>query len=70
MIIILLLKKKIRNQLIEQFKTKKLVELIILKTYIKINLKNKFIKSFKSPASALILLAKKLDSLLQLYVND
>ena len=46
-----------------------LVELETLKTYIKTHLKTRFIRSFKSPASAPILFDKKPDDSLQLYVN-
>ena len=47
----------------------KLVELEILKTYIKINLANGFIRSFKSPANTLILFDKKPNGSLWLYIN-
>ena len=46
-----------------------LVELKIFKTYIETYLKTGFIQPFKSPASALILLDKKLDSSLRLCVD-
>ena len=42
----------------------RLVELEILKVYIDTNLANKFIKSFNSPAGALILFDQKLDGFL------
>ena len=45
------------------------VELEILKTYIKTNLINSFIRPSKSPASAPILFDKKLDKSLRLCVN-
>ena len=47
----------------------KLVELEILKIYIKINLANSFIRSFKSPTRAHILFDRKLDKSLRLNVN-
>ncbi len=46
-----------------------LIELKTLKTYIKNNLTNSFIKPFKYPATAFILFDKKLDGNLQLCVN-
>ena len=46
-----------------------LVELEILKTYIKIYLLTRFIQPFKSSAVALILFKKKSDSSLRLCVN-
>ena len=46
-----------------------LVELEILKTYIKIHLKTGFIQPSKSPADALILFDKKFDGSLRLCVN-
>ena len=45
------------------------VELETLKTYIETNLKNGFIKPFKSPVRAPILFDKKLDGSLQLCVD-
>lgn len=45
------------------------VELEILKTYIKTHLKTRFIKLLKFFAGALILLEKKLDKNLYLFVN-
>ena len=45
------------------------VELQILKAYIKTNLANGFIRSFKSLASTLILFDQKSDSYLRLFVN-
>ena len=45
------------------------IELETLKTYIEINLANSFIRSFKSPARALILSNRKLDGNLHLCVN-
>ena len=45
------------------------VELEILKTFIKTNLANDFIKRSKSPVDAFILCVKKLDRNLQLYVD-
>ena len=45
------------------------VKLETLKTYIKINLANSFIRLFKSPARAPILFNKKLDRSLCLYVD-
>lgn len=45
------------------------VKLETLKTYIKINLANSFIKSCKSSADALIFFVSKLDGSLYLYVN-
>lgn len=47
----------------------KLVKLKILKTYIKTNLANSFIRPSKSPTDAPILFNHKLDSNLHLYVN-
>ncbi len=46
-----------------------LVELEILKTYIKIYLKTGFIQPFKSPANVPIHVDKKLDGSLHLYIN-
>ena len=46
-----------------------LVELEILKTYIKTNLAHSFIWPFKSPARAPILFNKKLDRSFRFYVN-
>ena len=46
-----------------------LVELETLKTYIKINLANNFIRPSKSPAGALILFDRKPDGNLCLYVD-
>ena len=46
-----------------------LIELEILKAYIKIHLKTGFIRPFKSPAGALIFFNKKPDGNLRLYVN-
>ena len=46
-----------------------LVELETLKTYIKTNLANGFIQSFKSPNRAFILFDRKLDRSLYLCVN-
>ncbi len=46
-----------------------LVELETLKAYIKNNLANKFIESFKSPTEAPILFNKKPDGSLRLYVE-
>ena len=40
-----------------------------LKTYIKTNLANCFIRSFKSPTYALVLFVKKSDRSLGLYIN-
>ena len=45
------------------------VELKTLKVYIKNNLTNGFIKPSKSPAKALIIVDKKLDSSQRLYIN-
>ena len=45
------------------------VELGTLKTYIKTNLANKFIRPSKSPAGALILFDQKSDSFLLLCIN-
>lgn len=45
------------------------VELEIFKTYIKTNLVNEFIRSFKSPIIALILFMRKLDRNLWLCIN-
>lgn len=45
-----------------------LVELKSLKTYIKINLDNRFIQPFKSPVKALIFLVRKPNKSLCLYV--
>ncbi len=45
------------------------IELETLKAYIKNNLVNGFIRSFKSPAGALILFDKKPDGSLRLYVD-
>ena len=45
------------------------VELKTLKTYIEIHLKNRFIRPFKSPTSALIIFNKKPDCSLWLYIN-
>ena len=45
------------------------VKLETLKTYIKTNLANGFIRLFKSPAKALIFFDKKLDRSLYLYIN-
>ena len=47
----------------------RLVELEILKTYIKIYLKTGFFQSFKSLIRAPILFNKKLDSSLWLYID-
>lgn len=47
----------------------RLVELEILKTFIKINLANNFIRPFKLPTNALILFIHKKDNSFQLYVN-
>lgn len=47
----------------------RLVELEILKTYIKTNLANNFIQPSKFPASALILFNQKLDRNFQFCVN-
>lgn len=47
----------------------KLVKLRILKTYIKINLANIFIRSFKSPINAVIFFVKKFDGSLYLYID-
>ena len=46
-----------------------LVELEILKIYIKINLANSFIWRFKSPARALILFYRKSDKNLYLFID-
>ena len=46
-----------------------LIEFETLKTYIKTNLANSFIQSFKSPAKALILFDKKSDKSICLCVN-
>lgn len=46
-----------------------LVELETLKTFIKINLANSFIRAFKLPTNALILFIRKKDNNFQLYVN-
>ena len=46
-----------------------LVEPETLKTYIEIHLKNGFIQSAQSPASALILFDKKPNGSLRLYIN-
>ena len=45
------------------------IELETLKTYIKNNLVNGFIKSFKSLVRVLIIFDKKLDKSLRLYIN-
>ena len=45
------------------------VKLKTLKTYIKINLANGFIRSSKSPTGASILFDRKLDTNLHLYIN-
>lgn len=45
------------------------IEIEILKTYIKTNLTNNFIRSFKSPLSLSIFFVKKANSSLWLYVN-
>ena len=45
------------------------LKLETLKTYIKINLVNGFIRLLKSPASALILFDQKLDGSLRLYMD-
>ena len=45
------------------------MELKTLKTYIKTNLVNSFIRSFKSPARAPILFDKKSNDCLRLYVD-
>lgn len=47
----------------------KQIELETVKTYIKINLANGFIRFSKSLASALILFDKKLNKSLRFYVN-
>lgn len=46
-----------------------IVGLETLKTFIKLILRNKFIKLFKSSAKAFILFVKKLDGLLRLYID-
>ena len=46
-----------------------LIKLEILKTYIKTNLANSFIRSSKSPVKALILFDRKLDKSLRLYIK-
>ncbi len=45
------------------------MELETLKTYIENNLTNSFIIPFRSPAWAPILFDKKLDGILQLYID-
>ena len=45
------------------------IELKTLKTYIKINLANNFIRPFKSPAGTLVLYVCKLHSSLWLCIN-
>ena len=46
-----------------------LIKLEMLKTYIKINLANSFIRPFKSPAGVLILFDQKPDGSFCLYVD-
>ena len=70
---------KINNQSADLFNNKqisykiicsiKLVDIKRLKTYIKINLANKFIQSFISLVNTLILFVQKKDSYFYLYIN-
>lgn len=58
-----------KQPLYELIYNPRLVELDTLKTYIKTNLANDFIKSSKSPTSALILFVQKLAGSFCLYVG-
>ena len=61
--------KKDKQSLFGPIYSLKLVELKILKTYIKTNLANNFIKLFKSSAKIPILFDRKLNGSLSLYVD-
>ena len=58
-----------KQQLFGPIYSLRLVKLETLKTYIKTNLANNFIRPSKSPAGASILLDRKLDGSLRLCVN-
>ena len=61
--------KKVSSYLLDFIYSLGLVELKILKTYIKINLINSFIRPSKSPAKASILFNKKLDRSFYFYID-
>ena len=61
--------KKGKQSLFGLIYSLELVELEILKTYIKINLANGFVWGFKSPAKVLILFYRKPNKSFPFYVN-
>ena len=62
-------REKCKQTLFESIYNLELVELEILKIYIKTNLANSFIWSSKSPTEAPILFNKKLDGSLRLCID-